>query len=92
MMARPTPEDAPPFPFIHGQVVNLRAYAPEASPLPDFVVIGNYANDRARWEAHPLRSRYAVACDLGYRRSYDWGLRWRTKSESRVAGWIYRRK
>jgi len=87
----PNPVNSPPFPFLNARVVNLKKWSGEQAP-PDFVILGNYSNDRSLWAAHPLRSQYELAHELGYRPSYDWLLRWRVKSQSRMAGWVYRRR
>jgi hypothetical protein len=86
---RPEPVNHP-FPFLRSRVVNLNAYADSTSP-PDVVILGNFFDDRQRWASHPLRQMYRLSRELGYRKSFDAGLTFRTHSESRVAAWIYER-
>jgi hypothetical protein len=84
----PEPRNAPPLPFLACSLVNLGAY--RGGPWdPDYVLLGNYTDDRKMWEEHPLRSRYTLTRVLGYRDSMDWLLSLRTRSESRLAGWVF---
>jgi hypothetical protein len=55
-------------------------------------VLGNYSDDRTRWTSHPLRQHYRLLVQLGYRKSFDFALAFRFRSESRLAGWVYKRK
>ncbi len=87
---RPEPSNHPPFPFLRSRVVNLDEYADPSHP-PDLVILGNFADDRARWASHPLRRGYRLRSELGYRRSMEIGLAFRMRSESRTAGWVYER-
>lgn len=86
----PSPLDAPALPFLRMRMINLAAYSGTQEP-PDYVVIGNYGYSRPAWENHPLRNRYVLDADLGYRPSFDWRLKWRIPNESRICGWVFRR-
>jgi hypothetical protein len=88
---RPEPVNHPPFPFFAREVLNLHVYQGGGRP-PDFVVLGNFNRDREDWAAHPLRSEYRLGWTLGFRASFDALLGFRTRSESRVSGWVYTRK
>lgn len=86
LFQRPAPTNAPPFPFVNCAITNLREYAPGDQP-PQYVVLGYYENPH-EWESHPLRSRYDLGFNLGYRSSYDWLLDWRTPLP-RTAALVY---
>lgn len=84
----PEPRNIPPLPFLACSLVNLDAY--RGGPWdPEYILLGNYTDDLEVWESHPLRSRYTLSRVLGYRDSMDWFLSLRTKSESRLAGWVF---
>jgi len=89
----PDPNFVMPFPFLNAKLVNLYKFTDEAK-APDYVVLGNTIgfDDPALWAQHPLRGRYELAYDLGYRPSYDWFRGWRTLDEAVVSGWVYKRK
>ncbi len=86
----PTPVHMPPFPFWQSQLVDLTAFSGKEEP-PDYVIVGNYDKEKQYWQRHPLRAYYVLDAVLGYRPSYDWLLKWRVRSQSRISAWAYRR-
>ncbi len=84
----PDPTNQPPLPWARCALVNLRGLeAPAAAPR--YVLLGNGGADRREWAAHPLRPRYRLAAELGWRSSYDCLSAIRLPSEARTAGWVY---
>ncbi|HQH27324.1 MAG TPA: hypothetical protein PLP17_08015, partial [Oligoflexia bacterium] len=79
-----------PFPFWQSQLVDLTAFSGKEEP-PDYVIVGNYDKEKQYWQRHPLRAYYVLDAVLGYRPSYDWLLKWRVRSQSRISAWAYRR-
>jgi hypothetical protein len=59
---------------------------------PDFVILGNFRNNRRMWRSHPLSGSYELTHVLGYRPALDWPTWFRAESLSRVAGWVYARR
>ncbi|MFH1115225.1 MAG: hypothetical protein V1792_15050 [Pseudomonadota bacterium] len=88
VLARLSPVYSPPFPFIHMTVLNLNRWEDD-QPVPDYVLIGKYPEDRILWERHPLRDRFELAFNLGYRESYEWFTRFREENPSSTYGWVY---
>jgi hypothetical protein len=89
---RPTPVDTPPFPFINATLIDMNLCSGD-SVEPDYVIIGNYSVETLRaWSRHPMRSKYSLIRNLGYRPSYDWSLSFRERSQSRISGFVFERK
>jgi hypothetical protein len=87
----PYPADLPAFPFLHARLIDMNAAAAAADP-PEYVLVGNYHREGRRlWMDHPLRSRYRLLHDLGYRPSHDWLRRYKTYDEARTGGLVYQR-
>ena len=85
---RPEPSDHPPFPFLRAPVLNLvENRDPDARP--EFVLVGSLYYGEWYWDAHPLRREYALAYELGVRRTDSWLLGFRTRGE-RTRGRVYR--
>ncbi len=91
VLTRLSPIYSPPFPFIDMTVLNLNRWE-HGQPVPDYVLIGKYPQDRVLWERHPLRNQLELAFNLGHRESYEWFKRFREESPSLMYGWVYKRK
>ncbi|MBU1949696.1 MAG: hypothetical protein KJ927_13370, partial [Candidatus Eisenbacteria bacterium] len=87
---RPDPVYHPPIPFLGSRILNLHEYR-NGETDPDYVILGNFFDDRESWENHPLYSHYRLARDLGDKASLHRFLFFRTASQSRMTGWIYER-
>lgn len=86
----PTPIDTPPFPFLNATLIDMNQFRGD-SVEPEYVVIGSYSMETLKaWDRHPIRSRYSLIHDLGYRPSYDWLLGFRERNLSRISGFVYR--
>jgi hypothetical protein len=86
----PSPIDTPPFPFINCTLINMNEYKGGSSD-PDYVIIGNYDKRTMDiWNNHPIRTRYELLYNLGYRDTYKWLLGLRMESDSRISGHVYR--
>jgi hypothetical protein len=83
------PTNLPPFPFFAHPLVDMSAVS--VADRPDWVVLGNYGDDRKDWEAHPWRKDYRLVFVLGDPERRDAWPTWRMISESRIGGWVYRR-
>lgn len=90
MFGFPEPTNTPPLPFLECEVTDLLQNRGD-EPIPDYVLLGNFALDRARWERHPYRPRYRLAHVLGWRSSFDAWMWCRMRNESRLAGWVFER-
>lgn len=88
---QPHPTDSPPFPFVRANLVNMVLYG-DATRLPDYVVVGVYADNRDRWAAHRLRPYYELTRELGDRESDDWFSGWRTRSLATFGAQVYEPK
>jgi hypothetical protein len=89
VMSLPAPTDVPPFPFLDATLIDMNEDEDD-SLEPKYVLVGNFSERTLRaWDRHPLRSRYSLIYNLGYRPSYDWLLAFRDRSQSRVAGLVY---
>ena len=88
---QPHPTDSPPFPFVRTELVNMVLYG-DSNRLPDYVVVGVYADNEERWASHPLRPFYELTRNLGERDSYDWFSRWRTRSLATFGAHVYEPK
>jgi hypothetical protein len=86
-----TPNIYPPFPFLRAKVVNLRHYR-SGKALPRFVVIDNTLKSLSLWIRNPLRKRYRLLQNLGYRKAWSLLDGWIYPSEARLAGWVFELK
>jgi hypothetical protein len=84
------PHTSPPFPFVHTRVTVMDNYRSD-QPAPDYVLVSDIFDEAERWSSHPLRSRYVMTRNLGFRESYRWFLDFRVQSQSCVACWVYKR-
>jgi hypothetical protein len=86
-----TPNIYPPFPFLRARVINLRHYQ-SGKALPHFVLIDNSIESLNRWARNPLRKRYRLLLNLGYRKVWRLLDGWVYPSESSLAGWVFELK
>jgi hypothetical protein len=85
----PTPIDTPPFPFLNTTLVNMNRNSGNFAE-PKYVVLGNYSRETVKvWDQHPMRSKYSLIYNLGYRPPYDWLIGFRERNQSRIAGFVY---
>ncbi|MBN2070249.1 MAG: hypothetical protein JW814_02240 [Candidatus Krumholzibacteriota bacterium] len=86
----PAPVDTPPFPFINCTLINMNNYN-GGSADPKYVIVGNYSQRAIKdWNSHPIRYKYDLAYNLGYRKSYEWMRNFRMRTNSQVSGFVYR--
>jgi hypothetical protein len=84
------PHTLPPFPFVHTRIIVMDKYKSDQPP-PDYVLVSNIYDAAEAWASHPLRSKYVMTHNLGFRESYGWFLNFRVQSQSCVACWVYKR-
>lgn len=84
----PSPVDLVPFPFLNAHLVDMNF--PGIVDPPEYVMVGSYKEySRRLWAEHPLRPRYRLLHDLGYRPSYDRIRSDKWMNEARTGGYVY---
>ncbi|MBN1163200.1 MAG: hypothetical protein JXB45_01340 [Candidatus Krumholzibacteriota bacterium] len=85
----PNPSETPPYPFLNCTLINMNKYQ-GGTIDPDYVLTGNYSRGTQElWNNHPLRPKYRLIYNLGYRSSCDWMLRIRKRNQARISGFVY---